>query len=266
MNKPKIFISSTVYDFKDLRSALKYWLEEAGYNVQMSEYCDFEKDSSQNSYEACLDVIEQCDYFILLVGSRIGGMYDGTISITRKEYQKAYELAQRGKIKKIITFIRQNVWEVLEDRESLEAHIRKYLITENGNPVSTDSIKYFYSKIIKDAKHIKEFVDEIARKKDFKDKKQPTYNWINIFNSFSDIIDVLKTELHMNIDIERQIAEYNIKLALSHNISRIELSVAKGKKENIAAHAKNKGESINSFVNRAIDETMDRDNKKDGDE
>jgi hypothetical protein len=31
--RPKVFISSTIYVFRDLRSALKYWLEELGYDV-----------------------------------------------------------------------------------------------------------------------------------------------------------------------------------------------------------------------------------------
>ena len=39
---------------------------------------------------------------------------------------------------------------------------------------------------------------------------------------------------------------------------RIELKVKKGRKDLIKAHAESKGESINGFVNRAIDETMER--------
>lgn len=40
---------------------------------------------------------------------------------------------------------------------------------------------------------------------------------------------------------------------------RINIAVPKGQKDIIKAHAENKGESVNSFVNRAIDETMQRD-------
>ena len=39
---------------------------------------------------------------------------------------------------------------------------------------------------------------------------------------------------------------------------RIELKVKKGRKDLIKAHAESKGESINVFVNRAINETMER--------
>ena len=40
---------------------------------------------------------------------------------------------------------------------------------------------------------------------------------------------------------------------------RINIAVPKGQKDILKAHAESKGESINGFVNRAIDETMQRD-------
>lgn len=40
---------------------------------------------------------------------------------------------------------------------------------------------------------------------------------------------------------------------------RIEVKVAKGKKEIIQEHAEQHGESLNAFINRAITETMERD-------
>lgn len=40
----------------------------------------------------------------------------------------------------------------------------------------------------------------------------------------------------------------------------IKIRVRKGEKETIKNHAESKGESLNGFINRAIDETMERDN------
>ncbi len=40
---------------------------------------------------------------------------------------------------------------------------------------------------------------------------------------------------------------------------RINIAVPKGQKDIIKAHAEQNGESINGFVNRTIDETMQRD-------
>lgn len=40
---------------------------------------------------------------------------------------------------------------------------------------------------------------------------------------------------------------------------RINIAVPKGEKDIIKAHADERGESVNGFINRAIDETMERD-------
>ena len=40
---------------------------------------------------------------------------------------------------------------------------------------------------------------------------------------------------------------------------RINLTVPKGKKDKIKEYAESKGESVNGFINRAIDETMKKD-------
>lgn len=46
---------------------------------------------------------------------------------------------------------------------------------------------------------------------------------------------------------------------MSTNYDRINLTVLKGRKAEIKAHAEAFGESVNGFIGRAIDETMRRD-------
>lgn len=50
---------------------------------------------------------------------------------------------------------------------------------------------------------------------------------------------------------KRATAKYNAKA-----YDRIEVKVAKGKKAEIKAYAESKGESVNGFINRVIDEAM----------
>lgn len=43
------------------------------------------------------------------------------------------------------------------------------------------------------------------------------------------------------------------------NLDRVSVAMPKGKKEIIKNHAGARGESVNGFINRAIDEAMERD-------
>jgi hypothetical protein len=43
---------------------------------------------------------------------------------------------------------------------------------------------------------------------------------------------------------------------------RVNLTLPKGKKETLQSHASDNGESLNGFINRAVDETMSRDQQK----
>lgn len=46
-------------------------------------------------------------------------------------------------------------------------------------------------------------------------------------------------------------------------LKRVPLDLQKTKYELVKFHAENRGESVNGFIKRAIDETMERDNAED---
>ena len=56
--------------------------------------------------------------------------------------------------------------------------------------------------------------------------------------------------------LKRAIKKYD-----QEKVDRIPLRVPKGQKEIIQAHAAKRGESINAFINRAVNETMDRESQ-----
>ena len=51
---------------------------------------------------------------------------------------------------------------------------------------------------------------------------------------------------------------------ISRTYDRVNLTIPKGQKETIKAHAETRSESLNAFINRAITETMERDNTATG--
>ncbi len=65
-------------------------------------------------------------------------------------------------------------------------------------------------------------------------------------------------------DKSKTIAYNNDFIAKAYD--RINLTVPKGRKDEIKSHAERHSESVNGFINRAIDETIERDKEKEGGE
>jgi hypothetical protein len=194
MDRPTIFISSTIHDFRDMRSAIKDHLESNGCRVLASEFNDFTKPLDQYTYQACLDTIPQADFFLLLIGTRVGGWVDeaNRITITRQEYRTAYALAQSGKIR-LLTFVRDEVWTHRQDVKEL----KKYLegLTELDDSIRK-KIAAYPNSMADDSDFIGSFIEEVSRNKETADAARgkgamPVGNWIHPFKGFSDIRDVV---------------------------------------------------------------------------
>lgn len=56
---------------------------------------------------------------------------------------------------------------------------------------------------------------------------------------------------------QRAVSKY-----MKENYDEIKVRVDKGRKDIIKAHAENRGESVNGFINRAIEEAIERDGEK----
>ena len=52
---------------------------------------------------------------------------------------------------------------------------------------------------------------------------------------------------------------------MKKNYDRVNLVMPKGRKDAIRTNAEKNGESLNGFINRAIDEAMERDDQADSD-
>lgn len=211
MKKPVFFISSTILDFKDLRSSIKWWLEENDYLVNASEYNDFHKPLDQNSYEACLKAIDNSDYFILLIGDRIGGMYDENITITQKEYQHAHERMLNNNLK-IIAFVRQDTWTNFnESRQKIKE-------LKNDTNFDNDIIEKLLNK---EEKIRFAFIDEVRRVKEMKEGERPKNNWIHNFNTFKDITEVFRKELGSRFDLNFKQNRFIVLNDLKTNLQKI---------------------------------------------
>lgn len=69
----KIFLSSTCYDLAVVRSQLRNFFFDLGYEPVLSEYSDVLFDPRQHTHTSCLQEIPNCDMIVLIIGSRFGG-------------------------------------------------------------------------------------------------------------------------------------------------------------------------------------------------
>ena len=73
MAELRVFISSTCYDLSLLRSQLRLFTKNMGYNPIMSDYEDILYDPRNHTHTSCIDEVKNCDVLVLIIGSRLGG-------------------------------------------------------------------------------------------------------------------------------------------------------------------------------------------------
>lgn len=73
MAKLRIFISSTCYDLEVIRSELRPFITEMGYEPVMSDYSDILYDPRSHTHDSCIKEVPNCDMVLLVIGQRFGG-------------------------------------------------------------------------------------------------------------------------------------------------------------------------------------------------
>ncbi len=210
-NKPRVFVSSTIADFRDLRSALRYWLGQMGFDVQMSEYNDFEHRPDQGTFESCFCAIADCNYYVLLIGERRGSWYDDErrVSVTQQEYHTAAELAKKGKIKMLL-FIRRCTATVIDERRARSASSQTPKPVE-GAPTQPLSDLEFIEGFVRDIE-CTEVEGEGAERR----KGSP---WLYRFDGFDDLVAALRVNLSLHRSLRKQALLANVQWEMEENLT-----------------------------------------------
>lgn len=85
ITQPKIFISSTVFDLTNERTAAYNAVNKVGGFPVMSEKTM--EAQSTDSLTACLSKVTESDIYVFILGGRYGWQPEGKESITEMEYQ-----------------------------------------------------------------------------------------------------------------------------------------------------------------------------------
>ena len=190
---PNVFISSTVTEFCDLRSAIAYTLRTQGYNVYLSEAADFDVKGDRSAFEECFTNIRNSDFYILIIGSTRGSIFAEDISITRQEYRIAREAFLPQGRPRLLMYI----------RETTE-------IALNGN-------KHDWEKSgINDAEHLRSFINEV---------KSPGIegapNYLVKFRDFESLMTSLARSMNLGRDLPEKLIRHSLLSELLSNLTHI---------------------------------------------
>lgn len=169
---PRVFVSSTCYDLGEIRDSLVSFINSYSYEPVLSERGDIFYHPDLHTHESCIQEIENCQLFLLIIGGRFGGEYvaDRKKSIVNAEYQ-----ASRQSDIPVFCFVKK---EVLEDHRLYEKN--------KGDKDLVGKILFPSIEQHEYAIDIFEFIDEV--------RNSPVNNGIFPFDFGRDIQDILKKQ------------------------------------------------------------------------
>ena len=106
MAVPRVFISSTYYDLKEVRNTIGNFITNLGYEAIMHERSGVAYTQEKNLEEDCYHELASCDIVVCIIGSKFGSeSARNELSVTMNEIQSAIKHK-----KKVYIFIAKDVY------------------------------------------------------------------------------------------------------------------------------------------------------------
>jgi hypothetical protein len=192
-NQPSVFISSTIKEFRDLRSAIAFTLNEQGFIVYQSEASDFDIKGDRTAIDECFENINNCDYYILLIGNKRGNLFEDGVSITRQEYRVARRAFMASGRPRLFFYLRRDT------ERSLQSSRTEQLASG-----------------IDDPEHLKLFIEEI---------KQPGIegapNFLTLFDDFKELMQTLVIRMNLGRNLSEKLVRYSLLSELLSNLTHV---------------------------------------------
>ncbi len=167
MARPRIFISSTFYDLRQIRLELDKFIESLGYEPVRNEEGDIPYGKEEALQDYCYKEIDNIDILVSIIGSRYGS------SANTKERDREYSVSQQ----ELKTALKNNKQVFIFIDKDVYTEYETYLLNKDN-----EGIKYKYV----DNPNIYRFIEEI--------RTLPNNNNIKGFETADDITRYLKEQ------------------------------------------------------------------------
>lgn len=197
MPNPRIFISSTCYDLREQRSAIKSALLDMGYDVVLSEDGDITYDKAVSFEASCHNEISNCDIIVGIIGGRFGSQ--------SKETEPKFSITM-GEISKAIS-----------DRKLVYIFVAEEVLTEYRTYEKNKDVKGIKWVQVDDTR-IYDFLNRIS-------DQEPNVPILS-FSFSSEIVSLLSRQLsgalYNFIQNEARLSQSRVALSINYSINRLQ--------------------------------------------
>lgn len=181
----KIFISSTDYDMPDISPEITRFIQEDfGLEVVSFKSQEFDVKKGFHSHDVCIDNIKGCDIFLLIIGSRYGGIYSG---------EKYPQHRTFNGIQMSVTWAEAAF--AYENNIPIHVFVRNPILEEMPIYKKTIQEKKEHSAFHVEDTRVFEFIDYVVKNPQKRD------NWIDSFDNVVDLKETLARRLEKCTDV-----------------------------------------------------------------
>ena len=174
MAKPRVFVSSTYYDLKHIRSSLENFIDSLGFESILSEKGQIAYSPDIPLDESCYREVGNADIFIIIIGGRYGSEKSGSDEKTEKQFFDRYDSITKQEYKSAVD--RDVPTYILIDK-SVYSEYKLFQMNKNNESINYPQV---------DSSNIYHLIDDIL--------SQPKNNPVHQFDRYSDIEAWLKEQ------------------------------------------------------------------------